>query len=159
MNQVVGIFVDVANIYGSVGKQFAGKKLNYRCYLEKCNSYGSIYRAIAYGLELGGEATNFKLALKKIGYETRYKYLTSVAPADVKKASWNVGLAMDVVRLLDKLDTVVIGSNDAALADLVSFVKERGRRCIVFGCMIQKELKEVCNQYIEIKPELLGELE
>jgi uncharacterized LabA/DUF88 family protein len=155
MQQSVGVFVDVANIYNNVGKRFVGKKLNYQRYLEQARSYGNIYRAIAYGLEQGKEATNFKIALRHLGFETKYKPLPSSQPEDLKKCSWNVGIAMDIVRIIEKLDTVVIGSNDAALADLVHYIKERGRRCIILGCNIQKELREACNQYVEIREELM----
>lgn len=155
MQQAVGIFVDVSNIYSSIGRRYANRRLNYEKYLEQCQSYGPIYRALAYGLELSGEAVPFKVALRSIGFETRYKKLVSTSTEDLKKSSWNVGMAMDIIRLIDKLDVVIIGSNDAALSELVQFIVERGRRCVVFACSIQRELKELCNQYIEIKDDLM----
>ncbi|HUP77617.1 MAG TPA: NYN domain-containing protein [Pirellula sp.] len=69
---------------------------------------------------------------------------------DFRKADWDVGLTIDVVRYIDRLDTVVIGSADSDLAPLVSWVRERGCRCVVYGCNISRELQEAANIAIEI---------
>lgn len=155
MQQAVGVFADVSNVYSGVKKKYPNKKLSYERYLDLCSAYGPIYRAVAYGLEFGNEAMSFKVALKRIGYEIKYKRLTSTTAEGLKRASWNVGLAMDVVRLIDKLDVVILGSNDAALGDLVRFIIERSRKCVVFACLIQTDLKEACSQYIEIEDHLM----
>ncbi len=74
---------------------------------------------------------------------------------DIRKADWDVGLAIDVVRIVDRVDQVVIGSADGDLAPLVEWVKEQGCRCIVFACNISRELRDVADEVIEIDEALL----
>jgi uncharacterized LabA/DUF88 family protein len=74
---------------------------------------------------------------------------------DIRKADWDVGLAIDVVRIVDRVDQVVIGSADGDLAPLVEWVKEQGCRCIVFACNISRELRDVADEVIEIDDALL----
>ncbi len=44
-----------------------------------------------------------------------------------KKADWDVGLAIDVVQVLDTLDVIVIVSGDGDFQPLVNYVQSRGR--------------------------------
>jgi uncharacterized LabA/DUF88 family protein len=74
---------------------------------------------------------------------------------DIRKADWDVGIAMDVVKLADRLDTVVIGSADGDLAPLVEWVTGKGCQCVVLACNISFELRNTTAQCIEINAGLL----
>lgn len=171
--KVVGVFADVSNLYYCIGKKFSGRKLAYDKYLKQAVGTHELYRAFAYGAQLNDEAVNFITCLRHFGYDTKYKkpkqYVApSVAPncpkcgeilpaekREIRKADWDVGIAMDVVRLIDRLDIVVIGSADGDLSPLVEWIKEKGRRCVVLACGISRDLKNVADHWTEIDEPLL----
>lgn len=74
---------------------------------------------------------------------------------DIRKADWDVGLAIDVVRVIGRIDKAVIGSADGDLVPLVRWAKEQGCRCTIFACNISKELKEIADEIIEIDQHVL----
>jgi uncharacterized LabA/DUF88 family protein len=152
------LFVDIANLYYCVGKRFQNRKLDYAKIRDKVGELGQLYRAFAYGVQMGEEANPFINCLKKLGYDTKYKR-SRMSEDNVKqvirKADWDIGLTLDVVRVLDRVDTVVLGSADADLIDLVRFIRDKGVRCIIFACGIPQELREAADFYIEIEDSLL----
>ena len=79
-------------------------------------------RAIAYVISTeSGEEKNFFEALTKIGIETKMKDLQIFADG-VKKADWDVGLAIDAVKLAPKLDTVVLVTGDGDFVPLIQYL-------------------------------------
>jgi len=74
---------------------------------------------------------------------------------DTRKADWDVGMAIDIVKLANRLDVVVIGSADSDLAPVVEWVQYHGCQCIVFACNISKEMRDVADVAIEINESLL----
>lgn len=154
--KMVGVFVDIGNLYYCIGKKFPNDhKLNYAEYLNFAVGDNAIYCAKAFGTELSNEAIKFKTCLKHVGFEPIYKSVRvnenpKTGAKEFRKTSWNVGIAMEVVRHIDKLDIVVLGSSDAELAPLVDWIKQRGRECIVAACGIAKELKIAATNYKEI---------
>lgn len=154
MSSRVSVFIDVGNQFYCINKKWAGRKLNYEKYLEKAKSFGGIGRAFAYGTQVDDTAAKFITALYHLGFEPQYK--------QVKKNvwySWNVGMAMDIVRLVtnDKTDTIIIGNSDRSIAPVISWAKEKGVRVIVMACGINKELKNACDRWIEIDEAMLEE--
>jgi uncharacterized LabA/DUF88 family protein len=153
--KMIGLFADVSNLYYCISRRFPNQKLDYQKYLELAAGDDTVYRAFAYGIQLKDEATKFITCLKHYGFEAKYKNPRLSNQKEYKRTSWNVGIGMDVVRIIDKLDVVVIGSADAELAPLVELIKERGRRCHILACGISKELKTVADQYTEINESIL----
>lgn len=74
---------------------------------------------------------------------------------ETRKADWDVGIAIDIVRLLDRVDTIVLGTGDGDYAPVVGYIKERGAHCIIFGCNISAELKKLADETIEIDESVL----
>jgi len=62
---------------------------------------------------------------------------------------------MDVVRCIEKLNVVILGSSDPDLIPLVEYIQEKGCECIIFSTGINKKLKDVANKWIEITEDLL----
>lgn len=154
MSNRVSVFIDVGNQFYCINKKWAGRKLNYEKYLEKARTFGGIGRAFAYGTQVDDTAAKFITALHHLGFEPQYK--------QVEKNvwySWNVGMAMDIVRLItnDKTDTIIIGNSDRSIAPVISWAKEKGVRVIIVACGINKELKTACDRWIEIDESMLEE--
>lgn len=166
MSKTTALLVDVSNIYYCISKKWPGEKLDYDKFLNYIEEeFGDLRRAIAYGYQMSDEAQSFITCLKTIGFDVVYQKLKPKFKAsdeessrtEYKKPDQNVGIAMDAVRISDKVDTIVIGSSDPDLVPLVQWIKDQGLRCIIVAVGISKELKDSCNRYIEIPRSLLEE--
>ena len=153
MSKHIGIFMDVSNLYYSIKRSFGNSKLDYGKFLEYFKAVGDITKAVAYGAQIGSQANAFIRKIEKQGFETKYKQPKTFA--DKKKADWDVGIAIDIVRCLDTLDIVVLGSADSDLAPLVEYARDHGRDVIVMASGISGDLKEVATESIEIYESLL----
>jgi uncharacterized LabA/DUF88 family protein len=128
-NQRVGVFVDVQNMYYSA-KHLYHAKVNFAKILEQAVYGRELIRAIAYVIKADiKEEGDFFEALEKIGYEVKAKDL-QIFVDGAKKGDWDVGIAMDTMRLSSKLDVVVIVSGDGDFYDLVEHLKS-------FGCRVE----------------------
>ncbi|MEK0324965.1 MAG: NYN domain-containing protein [Nitrosopumilus sp.] len=155
----IAIFADVSNLYYCIGMKYPDRKLNYAAYYEYISELGLIEQAIAYGAQLEREAEGFIYCLKSAGFEPKYKTpKTYRSDGKIKrKADWDVGIAMDLVRLaLDKqYDMLVLGSADGDLCPLVEWLKELGIIVIILACGISRDLRLLADQAIEIPESLL----
>lgn len=159
----IAVFADISNLYYCIGRKFEGRKLDYEKLIEKVSELGTIQRAFAYGTQINTEASNFISCLRKLGWTTKYKQpKMSDAPGEerkvIRKADWDVGIAMDAVRMADKVGVIVLCSSNPDLVPLVEWIKEQGIRCIILACGISRELKEVADQFSEIDSDLLEPL-
>src|SRR3989338_7281811 len=110
-NQRVGVFIDTQNLYHSA-RNLYGARVNFGAILKEAVAGRQLIRAIAYVITTeSGEEKNFLDALQKAGIETRAKPL-QVFYGGAKKADWDVGIAVDAIKMAPKLDTVVIASGD-----------------------------------------------
>jgi uncharacterized LabA/DUF88 family protein len=130
--QRVGVFIDVQNLYYSA-KQFYHAKVNFAHILKTAVSGRQLIRAIAYVIKADiKEESNFFDALTKIGYDVRSKDLQTFYTG-AKKGDWDVGIAMDIMRMADKLDVVVLVSGDGDFKDLLEHCKALGCRTEVIA--------------------------
>jgi uncharacterized LabA/DUF88 family protein len=130
--QRIGVFVDVQNMYYS-GKNLFNRKVNFGMLLKKAVNERKLIRALAYVIKADmPEEQNFRDALKNIGFEVRSKDLQTFYGGN-KKGDWDVGIAMDTIRIAPKVDTIVLVSGDGDFADLVVYLKGLGCRVEVIG--------------------------
>lgn len=145
----IGVFVDISNLYFTTKKKFSGGKIDYNKFLVSAVGKNELVCAYAYGAQEGGQAANFIKCLVNFGFIPKFKEPRQVAP-NVKKADWDVGITIDVIKHLSKLDIVVLGSSDGDFAPLVKFVQNQGVRVHVWGALISRELKNIADKYHEI---------
>src|SRR3989338_2079485 len=101
--QRVGVFVDVANMYHSAKNLFQ-RRVDFGQVLKEAVGGRKLIRAIAYAIKTKtGEEEMFLEALSKQGFEVHIKEL-QIYNSGVKKADWDVGLAVDAIRIAPKLD-------------------------------------------------------
>lgn len=128
----VGIFVNIANQFGVLNLKKKGHKVNYERYLSYFLSDGEkLMVAYAYGTQVAGEAESFIHALKKMGYLTKFVLSTKLTPQEIIHPARNVELTVDVLSAVDKLDIIVLGSNDTELIPLITHLQGRGIKVIV----------------------------
>jgi uncharacterized LabA/DUF88 family protein len=149
--QRVGVFIDTANLYHSA-KHLYKARVNFANVLKEAVGDRTLVRAIAYVVrtESGDESAFFE-ALTKIGIETKVKDLQVFADG-AKKADWDVGLAIDAVKLAGKLDTVVIASGDGDYIPLIHYLENLGCQVevISFGKSSSARLKEVAHAFTDL---------
>jgi uncharacterized LabA/DUF88 family protein len=149
-DQRIGVFVDVQNMYYSA-KHLYNSKANFRTILREAISGRKLIRAIAYVIKADVKDENtFYDALEEMGFEVKSKDL-QVFYGGAKKGDWDVGIAMDVMRLAPKLDTIVLISGDGDFSDLLEHAKSLGCRTevLAFGKTTSHRLKEVTDLFID----------
>ncbi len=150
--QRVGIFIDTQNLYHSA-KNLYHARVNFGAIMKEALGNRSLIRAVAYVIttEAGDEKSFFE-ALEKIGIETKTKNL-QIFMGGAKKADWDVGLAVDAIKLAPKLDAVVIASGDGDFIPLVEYL-QTNEGCqvevISFGKSSSGKLKEVADDFIDM---------
>ena len=155
----IGLFVDISSLYYCVSRKFEGRKLDYAKYLELIKQQGEVIRALAYGVQRDDEAQGFITCLRHLGYEPKYKQpqVIKIKDEEIRRADWGIGITLDVVRALDRVDTIVLGSADINLVPLANFIAERGLACHIVACGIARDLKRAATQYVEITEDVLEE--
>lgn len=100
----------------------------------------------------GREAAFFE-ALENAGIDLRMKDI-QIFPGGVKKADWDVGLAVDAIRIAPMLDVVILVTGDGDFVPLVEYLKwGMGKQVEVaaFGKSSSAKLKEVADHFITIE--------
>ncbi len=153
-DQRVGIFIDIQNLYHS-SKHLYGARVNYRELIKELVAGRQLIRAIGYVVKSEtalGEASFFE-ALTKSDVELRIKDL-QIFPGGVKKADWDVGMAVDAIRMADFLDVVILVTGDGDYVPLVEYLKwGLGRQVEVaaFSRSTSAKLKEVADIFISLE--------
>jgi uncharacterized LabA/DUF88 family protein len=149
--QRVLVLFDVQNLYYS-GKQLHNCKVNFAEILKEAVAGRKLIRSIAYVIKTEiQEEKNFHDALEKIGIEVKAKDI-QIFHGGAKKGDWDIGIAMDAVRLSPKVDTVILVSGDGDFKDLLLYLKSHGCRAevIAFGQTTSKHLLEVCDDFTDL---------
>ncbi len=151
-DQRIGVFVDAQNMYHSARSLYKAR-LNFKELLEEAVAGRVLIRAITYVIKTeGGEEKTFFEAIEKFGFEIKEKDL-QIFPGGMKKADWDVGLAVDAIKLADKLDVVVIVSGDGDYRPLVEYLKiNKGCKVevIAFGESTSSKLIEEADEFTDL---------
>ena len=131
------MFVDVVNQFYNNNSV----RLDYERYLAEASRGSDVLRAFAYGAQMNEEAEPFLTMMRHLGWETRYRRAVVVGERrDIFRTDRNMMIAMDVWRLIGRVELVVLGSNDAELIPLVERVRELGVQVGVLTCHPNREL-------------------
>ncbi len=128
--QRVGMLIDIQNIYYSA-RVLYGKKANFKNILLSGAADRKMIRAIAYGITtVEGMEEKFFEALEKSGFEVKTKDL-QIFPDGAKKGDWDVGLAIDAIKMSQSLDVVILVSGDGDYIPLVEYIQN------TTGCRVE----------------------
>ncbi len=151
-DQRVAIFIDTQNLYHSA-KNLYNSKVNFGAVVQACLAKRKLIRAIAYVITTeAGDETQFFEALTKLGIEAKTKDL-QIFYGGAKKADWDVGMAVDAIRIAPKVDTIVLATGDGDFVPLVQFLKEHFGvqvEVISFGRSSSTKLRESCEDFIDM---------
>src|SRR3989338_4417565 len=149
--QRVAVFVDVQNLYYSA-RNIYNSRVNFSALLKEAIGPRKLTRATAYVIraQMPEEQTFFD-ALSKAGYEVKSKDL-QVFFGGTKKGDWDVGITMDMIKMMNKLDSIVLASGDGDYIPLVEYLKNFGVRVelIAFGKSASSKLIEGVDDFIDI---------
>ena len=152
--QRVGVFVDVSNMYHSA-KSLYDAKVNFKEILKTAAAGRKLIRAISYVLKSNNpDEQGFFDALAGQGFSVKMKDL-QVYYDGTKKGDWDVGLAMDAVRLAPKLDVVVLVSGDGDYVPLVEYLQHQGVlvEAMAFRESASGKLIEAVDEFIDLSEE------
>jgi uncharacterized LabA/DUF88 family protein len=151
-DQRVAVFIDTQNLYHSA-KNLYNTKVNFGAVMQESVGKRKLIRALAYVITTeAGDETNFFEALTKLGIETKTKDL-QVFYGGAKKGDWDVGMAVDAIRLAPKVDTIILATGDGDFEPLVVFLKEHFGvqvEVISFGRSTSSKLRAVCEDFIDM---------
>lgn len=153
-DQRVGIFIDIQNLYHSAKNLYHGR-VNYKELIKSLVSNRQLIRVIGYVVKsetAEGESAFFD-ALTKAGIELRSKEL-QIFPGGVKKADWDVGMAVDAIRTASFIDVIILVTGDGDFVPLVEYLKwGLGREVEVaaFNKSSSAKLKEAADYFIDIE--------
>jgi len=114
-----------------------------------------LVRAFAYVIRADkDEESSFFEALQSRGYELKEKSLLTFHGGN-QKGDWDIGIAIDIIALCDKLDAIVLVSGDGDFAPLMDYVKQRGCRAEVmaFGSSASSQLREAADAVFDLSAE------
>lgn len=149
--QRVGVFVDVQNMYYSA-KNLYQSKVDFGKILLAGVAGRRLIRAFAYVIKADvGAEKEFFGALEKIGFEVREKEL-QVFYGGAKKGDWDVGLCMDVVRMIPKMDALILVSGDGDYTDLLEYARSQGVKSeiIAFGKTMSSKLVDAADYIVDM---------
>jgi len=149
--QRVAMFIDTQNLYHSA-KNLYKAKVNFAAVVDAALGDRKLIRAISYVVNTeGGEESAFFEALEKIGIEIKTKDL-QIFYGGAKKADWDVGMAVDAIKLAQKVDSIILATGDGDFIPLVEYVKSQGCQveAITFGRSASSRLKEVVDDFIDM---------
>ncbi|MEO0136024.1 MAG: NYN domain-containing protein [candidate division WOR-3 bacterium] len=128
----IAIFVDSQNLYYSA-KMSYGAKVNYEKLLRLITGDRNLVKAYAYIVQPPeGDVKPFATSLEHIGYIVKIKDVRTRADGSAK-ANWDMGIALDILGMIDYVDTIVLASGDGDFVPLVEFVKNRHKRVEIFS--------------------------
>ncbi|MGB3073646.1 MAG: NYN domain-containing protein [Candidatus Moraniibacteriota bacterium] len=129
-DQRVGVLVDIQNLYYSARVLYS-KKVNFKAVLEAGTNERKLIRALAYGIKTTeGMEEKFFEALTKSGYDVMTKDL-QIFPDGSRKGDWDVGIAIDAIKMAAKVDVIVLVSGDGDYVHLVEYLQN------TFGCRVE----------------------
>jgi len=157
-DQRVGIFIDIQNLYHS-SKNLFQARVNYKELIKELVGGRRLIRAIGYVVKTeafedrstSGEAAFFE-ALNKSGIELRMKDI-QIFPGGTKKADWDVGMAVDAIRMANSVDVAILVTGDGDFVPLVEYLKwglGKSVEVAAFGRSASVRLKEAAETFINL---------
>lgn len=150
-DQRVGVLIDVQNMYHSA-KNLYQARVNFREILKTAVAGRRLIRAIGYVVTTEtGEEKAFLEALEKAGIEVKSKEL-QIFHGGMKKADWDVGMAVDAFELSKKLDSIILVTGDGDFVPLVEHLKIQGQQVeiIAFSKSASHKLQESADDFTDL---------
>mgnify|MGYP000004596967 CR=1 FL=1 len=152
VEQRVAILIDTQNLYHSA-KNLYKSKVNFGAVVATALGNRRLVRALSYVVNTeSGEESAFFDALEKVGIEIKTKDL-QIFYGGAKKADWDVGMAIDAVKMAPKIDAVILVTGDGDFVPLIEYL-DMNEGCqvevISFGKSSSGKLKEAAHAFTDM---------
>ena len=157
--RTIGLFIDNANWF------YPQRELGWRISFLKLRKFLDRYYKIAVANIYAGTPiawedkkafASFKSAVERAGYSVTTKSLKKIwidrsKGNFVYKCNFDVEMAFDISRTIDKLDMIVIGSGDSDFLEVKNFSLELGKSFLVlcFECGVAWEMRKLLHIFLE----------
>jgi uncharacterized LabA/DUF88 family protein len=151
-DQRIGLLIDIQNLYYSA-RVLYGRKVNFKNLLSSAVEGRKLIRAIGYGISTEeAQEEKFFDALENLGFEVKTKDLQIFAGGQ-KKGDWDVGIAIDAIKLSKSVDVIILASGDGDYVPLVEYIQNTaGCRVegVAFGESTSTRLIETLNDFLNL---------
>lgn len=146
---------DIGNLYYFINQKYE-RHLDYKKLLDKANKICQVDRMVAYGTQKTNEAAFFIGCLRDFGYQVKYKnHTVDDTNTIIRKATWDVGIVLDIVRFSEKYQTIILGTTNTNIIPALHYAKERGTTIITLACNINNDIWNCSDFNYEITEDLL----
>lgn len=123
-DQRVGILIDVQNLYYSA-KNLHNAKVNFKAVIDEAVGERKLIRSLAYVVTTGAakDKEAFLTALEHSGIEIKSKQLQTYA-GGMKKGDWDVGMAVDAIKLSKSMDAIILATGDGDFLPLAQYISQ-----------------------------------
>lgn len=150
-DQRVAVIIDTQNLYHSA-KNLYKSKVNFGEVVKAAVQNRKLIRATSYvvNTESGEEAPFFE-ALEKVGIEIKTKDL-QIFYGGAKKADWDIGMAVDAIKMAPKMDAIIFATGDGDFIPAVEYIKSLGCQveAITFGRSASSGLRAAVDDFIDL---------
>lgn len=154
----VSLFVDVQNMWYAARQQHGiSARLDFEKLIQSALGDRRLIRAYAYLIQTPEvDQSGFVTMLEQFSYEVKRKDLRRRSDGSAK-GDWDMEMAIDMIRMADKVDVVILASGDGDFVSLVQLLKELGPRVEVFSFQhnTARDLMEAADRYQPIDRSLL----
>ena len=154
----VSLFVDVQNMWYAARQQHGiSARLDFEKLIQSALGDRRLIRAYAYLIQTPEvDQSGFVTMLEQFSYEVKRKDLRRRSDGSAK-GDWDMEMAIDMIRMADKVDVVILASGDGDFVSLVQLLKELGPRVEVFSFPhnTARDLMEAADRYQPIDRSLL----
>ncbi|MBN2372197.1 NYN domain-containing protein [bacterium] len=155
-NLRVGVFVDVQNMFYSAKNLYHGR-LDFEKFLEFALQERKLVQATAYIVKTPEiDQSKFINLLHDNAYVVKTLDLKT-GTNGYAKGNWDVGIAMDILLLADKVDVICLASGDGDFVPLVKHLQNKGIRVEVYGFSYNTaiDLKECADKFYPLQENIL----
>jgi len=153
----VAIFVDVQNVYYTARQTF-GKNVDYNKLWSRATKGREVIKAFAYAIDRGDKKQReFQAILRAIGFDVKLKPFIQRADGSAK-GDWDVGITIDVMEYMSRVDVIIIVSGDGDFDLLANKARlDRDKHVEVYGVaeLTAQSLVNAANDFIPIDASLL----
>jgi uncharacterized LabA/DUF88 family protein len=152
----IALFADVQNLYYTV-RQAHGCHFNYAALWAELSQRGEIVEAYAYAIDRGdAKQQQFQQILRNLGFTVKLKPYIQRSDGSAK-GDWDVGITIDVLDVIGRVDEVVLASGDGDFDLLLDRVRAGGAEATAYGApgLTANSLIRAATRYVPIEGKLL----
>ncbi len=158
----VALFIDVQNMWYAARQQHGiAARVDFEKLMQAAVNDRRLIRAYAYVIQTPEvDQSGFVTMLEQFSYEVKRKDLRRRSDGSAK-GDWDMEMAIDMIRMAEKVDVVILASGDGDFVSLIQLLKELGPRVEVFSFPhnTARDLMETADHYHAIDASLLIDMD